>query len=126
MSEILSRRSEAEILVFGDAFSFQYGQADEDTVNSFFKQRVNEIANGATAWLPRELDVDTGVVVDLYKNRKLVTTIDFEYELQVADVYVASTGSQAPDKMLYSQLTFDEAVAKATEYAEDFYLGRAR
>lgn len=118
MTETLREQPTPEQRVFGDAFSFQDGVADDTIVQSFFKQRFEEIRNGTTAWMPRILDADGGIAADLYVDNSKSATLHFEYETQKASVYVTSSGGEPGDTTLCDQVEFGEAVEQAEQFAQ--------
>lgn len=117
MSEGLNNAPNPEQVVFGDTFSFATGEGNEETKKVFFTERVASIREGATTWLPRTLDADRGVCADLYKDGKVVATLDFDYDDYSASVYTTSEGGSFGDTTLCDRVSFAEAVAAAEQFA---------
>jgi hypothetical protein len=117
MSEVVGQTPDPEQAVFGNIFSIEAGIGQEDMVNAFFEERKAAIVSGAKTWLPRTLDADSGVCVDLYKAGKVVATLNFDYEDYSATVYTTSEGGNFGDTTLCDQVSFAEAVASADQFA---------
>jgi hypothetical protein len=115
MSEVIDQSNSPERTVFGEAFSFASGRADDGTVKSFFEERVGAIKEGSKAWLPRTLDADSGVTADLFKDGHVAATLVFEYEDMAASVYTTSPGGAFGDTALCDRVAFDVAVETAEQ-----------
>jgi len=113
MSEVIDTTNSPEQSVFGEAFSFGSGRADDETVSTFFANRIKDVRGGSKIWLPRTLDADSGVTADLYEDGRVVATLVFEYEDNAASVYTTSPGGSFGDTALCDRVAFAEAVTAA-------------
>jgi hypothetical protein len=118
MSEVVKKMPSPEEAVFGNAFSFSNGLAQGDAVNTFFEERVASVKSGAKTWLPRTLDADHGICADLYKDGKVIATLDFDYDDNSASVYTTSEDGNFGDTTLCDRASFADAVAAVDKYVE--------
>ncbi len=116
MAEVVNQTPSPEQIVFGDAFSFAGGEGQEDAVKALFEERVTSIQAGSKTWLPRTLDADSGVCADLYKDGKVVATLNFDYGDYSASVYTTSEGGSFGDTTLCDRVSFADAVALADQF----------
>lgn len=103
--------------VFGEAFSFKNGRADDDICQVYFEDRMVRLQNGETVWVARNLDSDTGVVADLYSERKVVATVDYDYDTFSTDAYYTDGDESFGNVLLCHQVSFEEAVKLAEQHA---------
>lgn len=104
--------------VFGNAYSFSIGAADDETQKRYFQERKAAVDEGEVAWVSRTLDADHGVVADLYRDRGVVATMVFDFDTDTASVYITSEGGEFGNTTLCDQVTFDEAVTNAETFAD--------
>ena len=117
MAETLREEKSPEQRVFGEAFSLNNGVADEATQKVYFEERVASVVEGKTTWLSRTMDGERGIVADLYKGRKIVATLHFDYDVLLTSVYTKKEGGSLGDNALCDEVTFDNAVAEAEKFA---------
>jgi hypothetical protein len=116
MSEILIEPESAERRVFGDSYSFKTGGADMDTQVRVYREKIEQGGRGEQVWIPTDVDAVGGIAAELYRDRRKVAQIDFDYETWTADVYAYSGEIQG--EMTHAQLPFDEAVVAAESLAD--------
>ena len=116
MSEQLAPAMSPEERVFGNAFSFESGRSNRETVEAFFRERIDGVHAGDQVWLPRILGAGRGAAADLYRNRQLIATLHFDYDIMQAAVYTTSEGGVYGDTVLCDLVTFDEAVETAEQF----------
>jgi len=113
----LEQKSRAIYSVFGDAFSFENGESDPATVTAFARERLEARENGETVWIPRSFGSEARIVADLWSDRKMIATLDVEYETNLLSrVYVVANDGQHSDTILCDGVSFVEAVQTAEQY----------
>ncbi len=120
MSEKLHHNLTPQERVFGSAFNFGAGAADEQVQSLYIQERSLQVSEGEIAWLARTLDGEGGVCADLYQGGSIAATLDFEYELGTATVWV--TEEVFGDTALCENVSFDEAVQQAEQFANENHI----
>ena len=102
----------AEERVFGNAYSLSSGRAGDEVVSEFFGDRVKQVRETGTGWIPRALDSDFGVVADLFRDGTVIATVEQDFESVVANLYITFEG-QSEDRTAIPAESFEDAVATA-------------
>ena len=120
MGETTKNLTSYEQRVFGEAFSFSQGPANELIQQQFLKERTELIIEaGNLGWIPHSLDMysENGITADLYKNGRIIARLEFNYMTRLADVYALGVGNRFNDEPLCSEVAFEDAVINAEQFA---------
>jgi hypothetical protein len=119
MSEAINQTPSPEQRVFGDAYSLVGGVADLEVQRRYFEERKLLIYHGHTTWLSRALDDEQRVCADLYKDRRVIATLDFNFDTNLATVFTTSEGGSVGDTFLCGEVQFQDAVTAADQFIEE-------
>jgi len=119
MIEKFKNNSNPDLDLFGDSYSLNSGISDDIKVRAFYKDRISNIRDGLTTWLPRNLYDDNGICADLYKESRIIATLVHEFASNLSSVYVTSENGKFGDTILCDRVSIDEAVTRANIFAAD-------
>jgi len=119
MIEKFKNNSNPEQDLFGDSYSLNSGINGNIKVRAFYKDRISNIRDGLTTWLPRNLYDDNGICADLYKESRIIATLVHEFASNLSSVYVTSENGKFGDTIHCELVSIDEAVTRANIFAAD-------
>ena len=118
MSETLFTSPSAELLVFGDAFTFQDGLASEEARKLYYFGRSILLDQGKEPWIVRRFNVYEPIIADLYlPNQEIAATLMYDTEQGLTDVFCTNGTDLYVEEPLCKSVTFEEAVRQAGIHA---------
>ena len=115
----LSNTQLAEKRVFGEAYSFTGGVADESVVQEYFAERIKQLGNRKPTWIARSFEAGPHsydgprletLVADLYWYSTVVGTVILDTIIGTATGYHVTTDGTYRKEPLCSDVPFEEAV----------------
>lgn len=86
----------------------------------YFEDRIARRALGEMVWIVRNFDSCDGFTADLSRGALTFATLSHEYDENHSDVYITTgDGSVFGNETLCEAVSFEEAVLKAEEYANE-------